>query len=277
VEIRQANAQKIVTLNQRGQLVYKNGAPALLEASLSRLGGLLKGQVLHCEDAAYNACKSTQAKVHRLDLNGSHIDDITKMYRDDNYDPQYGTPVHEVAHYQVDYHLSELFVKGHESMAFWRNFVSRLHVAQYFNTSPDADCILSTSTLTDEQIVAAGFEVESIDWEHLNHRAGGPTLAKIKHTVWRHRSARPSPLFSLDNTAWAAQATERSAADLARRGDGRYYREAIVDPTISFVLARGAQPVAVALKQPKPAAAPVLVKSGSEFDAITGMRRPVWG
>lgn len=209
---RKENVQLIVTLNQRGQLVYKDSAPALLEASLRRLKNILQGQVLHCEDAAYAACKAVHPAPHLLDMNGSHTDDISKAYRKDNWDYLKGENKYEIEHWMVDYLGSGISVHGHESMMLARKFISRLHVAQYCDTIPEQDAVVSRGTLTETDLRLAGYVLESSEYETLNIRAGGPTCAKYRHTVWRHESVRRQtvPVLPVDDTAWAMAVAERS-------------------------------------------------------------------
>ncbi|BDD79552.1 hypothetical protein [Burkholderia phage FLC9] len=249
----------IVTLNQRGEPVYVNGAPALLEASLRRLRNILEGQVLHCEDEAYSLCKAFHAAPHRLDMNGSHIDDISKAYREDNWDYIKGENEYEIGHFMVDYAGSIINLYGLNAQFFQRNFVSKIHIAQYHDVQAPAtraEEVTFTGTpnnkpLTDDTLHAAGYVLESSEWETLNHRAGGPTLAKFRHLVYRHKSiGAPVPLFLVDNTTWPVASTQR---DLAKRGQE--------------------------LKVPQPK--PVVVDSKrpsveEQLDSHTGYRRPNW-
>lgn len=258
METRKENVQLIVTLNQKGQPVYVNGAPALLEASLRRLRNILKGQVLHCEDEAYSLCKSFHAAPHLLDMNGSHIDDISKLYREDNWSYMHDEGGLEIGHFMVDYAGSIINLYGMKSMFIARGFVSRIHIAQYHDEkAPPTQAELSEHTppdsvpLTPVFLEHNGYKLESSDWETLPHRAGGPTCAKIRHTVWRHKSAgTPVPLFLVDNTTWPVASAKR---DIARRGQE------------------------LNIPQPKPAAEPKRGSSTEQLDEITGYRRPVWG
>lgn len=253
---RKEHVQLIITLNQKGQPVYVNGAPALLEASLRRLQNVLQGQVLHCGEAVYNACKAFHPAPHVLDDNGSHIDDITKAWREDNWDYQTRQHHHEIGHWMVDYEYSHLMTAGYKSQFLARGFVSRLHVAQYFDTSPVAGARVGEGLLDAAHLYQHGYELELSEYETLNHRAGGPNLAKLRHLVYRHNSVPKHypTLLSVDDPVGAAQAAARTKRDIERRSNG-IVEQHIADPAVSFVHARNTDVV----------------------DPITGYRRPVWG
>ena len=254
VQNRKEHVELIVTVNQRGEPVYVDGAPALLGASLRRLQNVLKGQVLHCDEDAYNVCKAFHAAPHVLDMNGSHIDDISKMYREDNFDYQGGLTNTEIGHFMADYAGSIVSLYGLGSMLIQRGFVSRIHIAQYHDVTPPPAYEAANGrriAFTPEALEANGYVLESSEWETLNVRAGGPTLAKHRHRVWRHKSVgKAVPLFLMDNTAWPVAPASR---DISLRGVERVVEPPIADPTISFVGARDV------------------------VDPITGYRRPVWG
>jgi hypothetical protein len=252
---RKENVQLIITLDQAGRPVYKDGAPALLNHALSRLKNVLQGQVLHCAEEAYSACKEFHVAPHLLDMNGSHIDDITKMYREDNFDYQAGLHNHEIGHFMVDYHHSAIHrLVQRSNTPSLMGFASRIHIAQLFNQKAPEGAVVGAVLFDEAALDANGYVLERTDWESLNYRTGGPTCGRIRHLVYRHTSIPKSypAVLSLDNSAWAAQAAARTKRDIERRVDVN--PDGIVDPTLGFGTVKH-----------------------DVIDPITGYRRPSWG
>jgi hypothetical protein len=211
--------------------------------------------VLHCEDDAYSLCKAFHPAPHLLDMNGSHIDDLLKAYREDNWDFIKGEYNYEIGHFMADYAGSIVDLYGLKAMFFARGFVGRLYISQYHDEqAPQTRCERLGLTppdsipFTPETLHDAGFTLEQSDWEILPYRAGGPSCAKRRHTVWRHKSvAAPVPLFLVDNTTWPVAPATR---DIARRGQE--------------------------LNVPERKSAAKPERALEQVDPVTGYRRPVW-
>lgn len=223
---RKENAQLIVSIDAIGRPVYVDGVPALLNRSLSRLKNILGGQVLHTTEEAYSACKAVldqaaleqHAAVRLIEQNYSLSENLKKAYQEHNQRYLGGMTETEVEHWATDFHFSSFdkIVMGRSHSA---GFVSRIHIAQYFaQKSPEGSKTLEVF-YTDDNLRANGYKLESSDWESLPYRAGGPTCAQIRHTVWRHESARKQalPLLSVDDSAWAMAAAQRQERDAANR------------------------------------------------------------
>lgn len=252
---RKENVQLIITLDQAGRPVYKDGAPALLNHALSRLKNVLQGQVLHCAEEAYSACNATQAISHLIDHNGQLSTDLINAYREDNQLYLGEVSNLETQHWLVDYQHSAIYrLMQRSNTPSLTGFVSRIHIAQLFNQKAPEGAVVDTVLFDEAALDANGYVLERTDWESLNYRTGGPTCGRIRHLVYRHTSIPKSypAVLSLDNSAWAAQAAARTKRDTERRIDVN--PDGIVDPTLGFGTVKH-----------------------DVIDPITGYRRPSWG
>lgn len=201
---RKENVQLIVSVDILGRPVYgSGGVPALLDSSLSRLKNILKGQVVHCAEEAYNACITFGLTATLIEQNYALSENLERAYQDFNRGYLDRDCDAEIEQWLVDFKHGnvDLFLTREPFIS--RGFVSRIHIAQYSDCKPPAGTTLGKGELTETTLVRAGYSLESSDYEALNYRAGGPSNAKLRHTVWRHNKF-PQPkssVLSLDDPA----------------------------------------------------------------------------
>jgi hypothetical protein len=254
VSNRKENVHLIIAINAQSRPVYTNGAPALLNASLSRLKNIVKDQVLHVTEAAYGAAKAVTAHEYLIHPLNPVVDIKSQVAEAWHYDNASDSKL-EIEHWLIDFpgNSVNLFDHGKDSFVN-RGFISHLHVAEYFGmpTPPEVDFV-GEGRLSEELLAHSGYLIERTDWETLPDRQGGPTCARIRYRTYRHNAvAKLYPtVLSVDDSARAVEAAKRTHRDNIARNPVPVVKQ-VVDPN-----------------PPKP------VKR-DDVDEFTGLRKPSW-
>lgn len=258
VQNRKENVQLIVSINAKGQPVYVDGVPALLNSSLSRLKNILKGQVLHTTEEAYSACIAVHPQTTLIEQNYALSDNLREAYRSLNQRYLNGDSNLEIEQWATDFTHSIFHKLTFPTQSnFHPGFISRVHVAEYFGMQAPEEATVGQGFYTEEFFVLNGYVLELTEWETLSFRKGGSTCARLRHRTWRHTSIpKQAPtVLSVDHSVSSASAAARSRADNQKRGEGRYYRDAV------------AHTVGINIDAPH---------QRNDIDDLTGLRKPVW-